>query len=79
MIAGSATPPIYYSFACSELEAWRYFYLYFIWGFCITTLCIMMIPYFDRNEFNALRSTLFVITGLANAVPVYHIIYKIEP
>lgn len=78
MIAGSATPPIYYSFCCDELEEWRFFYLAFMWGCCSVTMIIMMIPYFDRDDFDSLRAILFSVTGLFNIVPVFHILYKID-
>lgn len=79
MIAGSSTPPIYYSFACNELEQWRIFYLGLIYGICFLTLCVMMIPYFDQDHFSKFRGILFSITGLSNLFPVAHICWNIDP
>ena len=73
MIAGSGTCPIYYSFACPELEDWRWFYLSILWGCCFITLVLMMIPYFDQDHFALLRSSLFVLTGFCGSFPILHI------
>lgn len=79
MIAGSGSSPIIYSFMCPELEEWRSFYLCILWGSCLTTLGIMMIPYFDQDHFNWVRAMLFMVTGMSNLFPLYHILYHIDP
>ena len=79
MIAGSSTPPLYYSFACNELEQWRFFYLGMVYAFCFFTLCVMMIPYFDQDHFQSFRGMLFGMTGLVNVIPVLHICCYVEP
>uniref|UniRef100_A0A7S3CPH7 Uncharacterized protein n=1 Tax=Strombidium rassoulzadegani TaxID=1082188 RepID=A0A7S3CPH7_9SPIT len=78
MISGSSAPPIYYSFACQELEHWRTFYLAFMYAMCSLTLCVMMFPFFDKDEYNALRGYLFLVTGLSSIIPVLHIIFMID-
>lgn len=50
MIAGSSTPPIYYSFACEQLESWRFFYLGLLFTLGTITFLLMMIPYFDQDH-----------------------------
>ena len=79
MIAGSSTSPIYYSFACEQLKNWRIFYLVFIYTMCTITLICMLLPYFDRVECLKIRGYLFIFTGLSNLLPIFHIVYVVEP
>ncbi len=54
MIAGSSTPPFYYSFFCEEMQCkvlkltkslvWRNLYIGLIFFFCLMTLILFMIP-----------------------------------
>lgn len=79
MIAGSSTSPIYYSFACEQLQEWRFFYLGFIYLLCTLTLICMLIPYFDKEECLKIRGCLFLFTGLSNLLPIFHIVYVVDP
>jgi len=79
LISGSSAPPIYYSFACQQLSQFRFFYMAFCYGLCGITLVVMMLPYFDRDEFNNLRGYLFMATGGGVALPLIHILFYIEP
>lgn len=78
MIAGSSTPPIYYSFGCPQAEYFRNLYLVLIWGSCFVTLIIMMVPYFDQDHFHAFRGLLFMFTGLVPLVPAAHLKYFMD-
>jgi len=78
MIAGSATPAIYYAFSCHELESWRYFYLGLMYGMCGITLVLMMIPYMDRPGMNGARSLLYILTACSAVIPIGHIIIFVE-
>lgn len=79
MIAGSSTPPIYYSFACEQLEEWRFFYLGLIYTFGLITFTLMMIPYFDQDHLAPLRSFMFSCFGLSPIIPVMHIVWIVDP
>jgi len=79
MIAGSSTPPIYYAFACQQLQQWRFFYLGLIYFLCSLTLILMMLPYFDRDDMSSYRAGLYLLTGLSALFPVTHIILFVEP
>ena len=72
MIAGSATPPVYYSFACEQQYFWRTMYLTVIYGFGITLFFMMMLPYFDQDHLVALRFGLFLAFGLSCLIPLFH-------
>jgi len=79
MIAGSSTPPIYYAFACQQLQQWRFFYLGLIYFLCSLTLILMMLPYFDRDDMSSYRAGLYLLTGLSALFPVTHIIPSSSP
>ena len=79
MIAGSTTPPVYYSFGCDELQDWRWFYLGLIYAVNFITMVTMMIPYFDRDDMQSLRSIMFVSTAGFAVFPVCHIVYHVDP
>lgn len=79
MIAGSSTPPIYYAFSCPELRQWSLFYLGLVYTFSFITLCLIMIPYFDRDDLHWMRATMYVMTGFVNLFPVSHIVLYVEP
>lgn len=78
MIAGSSTSPIYYSFACEQLLAWRVFYLCFIWGISAVTCCVMLNPQFDRDDYNSVRGGLFMATGLSALIPIAHVLFAVD-
>mmetsp|Transcript_3874 Transcript_3874/g.3803 ORF Transcript_3874/g.3803 Transcript_3874/m.3803 type:complete len:277 (-) Transcript_3874:103-933(-) len=73
LIAGSNTPPIYYSFYCEELENLRMFYLGLMYSMCFTCFVVLLVPAFDKPRFIPLRGALFVIIGLSSAFPVIHL------
>ena len=50
-----------------------------LWGCCAFTLCVMMIPYFDRDDLAPVRSTLFFLTGFSSIIPFSHICNSIPP
>jgi len=39
----------------------------------------MLIPYFDKNEYVVIRGSLFLFTGLSNLLPIFHIVYVVDP
>lgn len=79
MIAGSSTPPIYYAFSCPELRQWQMIYLGMTYVLCSITLCLILVPYFDRADMFKFRAAAYVITGLSALLPVSHIKLYIEP
>ena len=42
-------------------------------------MIVMMLPYFDRDDFNAFRGFLFMATGFSGIVPVVHISTAVDP
>lgn len=78
MIGGSGSAPIYYAFACSELEQFRWIYFGILWTCCIITMVLMMFPYFDQPHFNNVRVGLFVATACSNFFPLFHIIMSVD-
>lgn len=47
LIAGSNTPPAYYSFYCEELRFYQIFYLVLIYTVCAFCFVVLLVPKFD--------------------------------
>ncbi|CDW78745.1 adiponectin receptor protein [Stylonychia lemnae] len=72
LIAGSNTPPLYYSFFCNEMEVWRNVYLSLQYITCLFCFVLLLIPKYNKPEYRTLRGILFIICGLLSIVPIYH-------
>jgi adiponectin receptor len=48
LIAGSNTPPIYYTFFCDQVAAWGTFYLGLMYTICTFSFVLLLVPRFDR-------------------------------
>lgn len=73
LIAGSNTPPIYYSFFCEETLYWRNAYLGLMYFFCISCFVILLVPRYDQPKYRPLRGIIFVVCGVLSVIPIYHI------
>ena len=72
MIAGSATPPIYYGFMCQEMHFWQYLYLGQIWAFCITALLVVLIPEHVKSWQSSIA---FLLAGYSTTPGLVHLSY----
>ncbi|CDW79249.1 adiponectin receptor protein [Stylonychia lemnae] len=72
LIAGSNTPPIYYSFYCDEVHFWRNCYLGLMYGSCWAGFILLLVPKFDQNKYRKWRAASFVFAGLMSCVPAVH-------
>eukprot|EP00349_Pseudokeronopsis_sp_Brazil_P006031 CAMPEP_0202966348 /NCGR_PEP_ID=MMETSP1396-20130829/10701_1 /ASSEMBLY_ACC=CAM_ASM_000872 /TAXON_ID= /ORGANISM="Pseudokeronopsis sp., Strain Brazil" /LENGTH=314 /DNA_ID=CAMNT_0049690073 /DNA_START=188 /DNA_END=1128 /DNA_ORIENTATION=- len=72
LVAGSNTPPLYYSFFCDELATLRYTYLGLMYFFCFSCFVLLLVPHFDKPQFIPLRGSLFIIIGLLGGLPIAH-------
>eukprot|EP00347_Sterkiella_histriomuscorum_P005178 403357598 len=73
LIAGSNTPPLYYSFFCQETIFWRNVYLGSMYFVCFCCFVLLLMPQYNKPKYRPLRGILFVICGLLSVVPIYHI------
>lgn len=84
MIAGSNTPPIYYTFFCDDIICKKYFHAYtttleyrfiyivLMYSFCFACFVVMLVPKYANPEYIVLRGTLFVMCGLLSCIPIFH-------
>lgn len=63
MIAGSGTPPFYYSLMCNEMTFWRNFWFFLIILFNALAVCVVFIRKFQTTKYNFLRAIAFVLSG----------------
>ncbi len=86
MIAGSSTPPYYYSFFCEEthcktfqlflnefLLVWRNLYIGLLYFFCLMALLLFMTPGLQTPKYRPLRGSVFVLLGITSAIPTVHL------
>lgn len=73
LIAGSNTPPIWYSFYCEENSFYRILYLSLIYLSCMFCFVVLLVPTFDKPQFMPLRGIMFIICGLLGVLPIFHI------
>lgn len=73
LIAGSNTPPLYYSFFCEEMQGWRNVYMFLQYFFCFCCFVLLLMPRYNKPEYRTLRGVLFIICGLSSVLPLFHI------
>ena len=88
MIAGSSTPPYYYSFFCEEMHCkpfkmtntieWRNLYIGLMYFLCFLTLCLFMIPGLQKPKFRPVRGSVFVLLGIMSGLPIIHLQFFME-
>lgn len=75
MIMGSATPPLYYGFMCSEMIFWRNVYMTQIYITCLTALAIAMHPSQKNFKNTWVLATAFIVAGLSTSIGLMHCIF----
>jgi len=78
MICGSATPPFYYGFMCTDLIFWRNSYLAQIYITSLTALYIAMKP--SQKDFGNtwVLAAAFIVAGLSTGLGMLHCLFVDE-